>query len=284
VVIRANSMFEKFKKICEGKTSRQALTTGYTNMDEYMKFAKGYFSVVTGYPGSGKSEWVDAVLLNMALMHEWKILYFSPENNPLEEHMAKIAEKYVGKPIKEFSHKDNSDAINYIDRHFSWIDPETPDLETIFNLARSEKQANGLDCLVIDPWNAISHKRGMLREDEYLMDSLSKILVFARKQNILVIVIAHPKTIPPDKDGKLPKPKINDVSGGTMWWNKADYGVICHRPNRGEHKLEVYVQKIKQKWMGQLGVTEFDYDWRTGRFKPTYDKEFTLPTDITPPF
>ena len=119
---------------------------------------------------------------------------------------------------------------------------------------------------------------------EYLSEALSKVLGLARTQNLHIAIVAHPKTPQKDKDGNFPVPTLYDISDGAMWRNKADYGVVCHRPDMNKNLLEVYVQKIKQKWMGKLGMVSFDYDFRTGRFKGPDDQDFYLPHEIPPPF
>jgi len=267
-----------------GDGYRQALSTGFLNLDKYIKLAKGYLMINTGYPSSGKSEFLDAILINMALMHNWRVMYFSPENYPTEEHMAKLAEKYIGTNLRSMTPQEDSKALEFLQKHYSWMDMEDPYLEKIMCLAEEENADSGLDCLVIDPWNNVFHDRGHLREDEYLSECLGKVLRFARTKKILIAVVAHPKNPQKDKDGNYPTPDLYCISGGAMWRNKADYGLCYHRPNMGKHELEVMVQKIKQKWMGQVGSQLFDYDVRSGRFKAKDAAGFYLPTEVEPPF
>lgn len=284
MIIRPRQLKQKFQEIRYSSKSRLALSTGFPTLDPHFKLAKNYFMVVSGYPGSGKSEFVDAIMVNMALQHNWKTQFFSPENNPLEEHMAKIAEKFIGKQLRHFSADELGAAHDFIDQSFTWTDPDFPTIDLLFENALEVKNNTGLDALVWDPWNSIMHKRGQLREDEYLMEVLSRVLVFARKNNLLFIVIAHPKTLTHDKTKKMPIPGVNDVSGGVMWWNKADYAVVCHRPDRNRHIMDVYTQKVKQKWMGKEGVVQLDYDVLSGRYKCKDAPAFYLPTDIRDPF
>jgi hypothetical protein len=42
-------------------------STGWPSVDELMTIAEGRLSVVTGIPGSGKSEFIDAVAVNLAM-------------------------------------------------------------------------------------------------------------------------------------------------------------------------------------------------------------------------
>jgi twinkle protein len=53
--------------------------TGWPSIDKLYTVAPGQLTIITGWPGSGKSEWLDALLVN--LMHQgWYTSIFSPEN------------------------------------------------------------------------------------------------------------------------------------------------------------------------------------------------------------
>jgi len=58
----------------------------------------GEMSVVTGIPNSGKSEFADAVTVNLAHQYGWRFAVCSFENPPAE-HIAKLAEKHLGLPF-----------------------------------------------------------------------------------------------------------------------------------------------------------------------------------------
>lgn len=273
-----------FNAIRAGKSEHRVLCTGIAALDEYFKLAKRYMMVITGYPSSGKSEVWDAILLNMSIQHGWKNLLFSPENYPVEEHIVKHAARYIGKPVREFHDEDAARALDFLGRHFSWINMEFPQLDEVLATAKRVKEEKGLDSLTIDPWNGLAHNRGQLREDEYLMDVLTRLSVFARREDIFLCVIAHPKTPMPDKDGKYPDPNLYSISGGAMWRNKVDYGLVVHRPDLAKHEAEVRIGKVKQIWMGRVGCATIKYQPYNGRFKGAFDKEFLLPDEIPAPF
>lgn len=283
MIIKPSSRKSEFKKLKRGDTSKKGLSTGFESLDENLKLAKGYMAILTGYPGSGKSEWLDAVLINTTLMYDWKIVYYSPENHPIEQHMSKLSEKFIGKHITEMSMEDMDKSLDYMDNHFTWLYPENPELDMLISLAQEEKEANGLDCLVIDPWNAVTHHRnGMLHE--YLSEALSKLIRFARNNEVLICVVAHPTKPQRDKDGNIPIPDMYSISDGAMWFNKADYGIIVHRPDYSKNEMDVYVMKRKYKWMGSLGNASFDYNYRNGRFKCKNKELFSLPNEVEMPF
>ena len=54
----------------------------------------GELTIVTGLPNSGKSEWLDALAVNLAEKHQWKFALCSLENT-LVEHARKLMEKHI---------------------------------------------------------------------------------------------------------------------------------------------------------------------------------------------
>lgn len=290
MLIRPRDKAAEFGRLRIGGSERKGLSMGFSCFDGSIdipgniRLAKGYLSIFTGYPSSGKSEFVDAIMLNMALIHGWKTLYFSPENHPIEEHVAKLAEKFMNKPIYQFSKEDSRTAIEQLNQWFSWVDPEDPTLDSLIEGATAKLKEDGIDCMVIDPWNSVTHHRGGELVHEYLQVALTKLIRFSRKNNVHMAVVAHPKIPMKDKDGGYPTPDLYSISDGAMWRNKADYGCVVHRPDQGRNRVEIHWQKRKYKWMGTPGVREMDYDVKTGRFKPIDAPEFLLPTDIEAPF
>ncbi len=77
----------------------RGVRTGWAKLDSFYTVRPGELTVVTGIPSSGKSNWLDDLVVNLATHHEWRVAFFSPENLPTEQHMAAIAEKHIGKPF-----------------------------------------------------------------------------------------------------------------------------------------------------------------------------------------
>ena len=73
--------------------------TGWGQIDKLYTVRPGEFTAVTGIPSSGKSNFIDALAINLARLHGWNFALFSPENLPVEQHMAALVEKYAGKPF-----------------------------------------------------------------------------------------------------------------------------------------------------------------------------------------
>lgn len=290
MLVRPRDKAAEFGRLRKSGAVRKGLSMGFDCFDGpidkpgNIRLAKSYLSIFTGYPSSGKSEFVDAIMINMALIHGWKTLYFSPENHPIEEHMAKLSEKFIGKPIYKFEKQDTKKSLDFMNEFFAWLDPEDPSLDVLIALSLDKLREDGLDCLVIDPWNSVTHHRGQELVHEYLQVALTKLIRLSRRNNLHIAIVAHPKIPQVGKDGTYPTPDLYSISDGAMWRNKADYGCVVHRPDLSVNKVEIHWQKRKYKWMGTPGIREMHYDIPSGRFKPVDAEEFLLPTDVEAPF
>jgi len=140
-------------------------STGWQSLDELMTIRPGDLSVVTGIPGSGKSELLDAMMVNLAQRYGWRFGICSFENPP-GEHIAKLAEKYLGQPFWEGPAPRMSDAE--LQRTLDWLadrfyliraDDEAPTVDWILAAARGAVLRHGIRGLVIDPYNELEHRR-----------------------------------------------------------------------------------------------------------------------------
>lgn len=271
-VFSANDFRDAFMRMYEEGVPN-GLSTGWECVDKHWRVKAGQLVVVTGIPGHGKSEWVDALNINMAQDHSWRTALYSPENYPVELHMMKLAEKYIGKPLNPGPHErmtqaEAAKATDWLQSHFDWIMPEKPSLDEIMDKARALVFRKGIRCLVIDPWNEVEHSRPQgTTEAEYVSESLRRLRMFARKHELLVIVVAHPKLLEKKADGTYPVPTPYDISGGAMWRNKADNCIAVYAdPTDPNGAIEVHVQKVKFKLFGQVGMVPMRWDRVTGRY------------------
>jgi putative protein kinase ArgK-like GTPase of G3E family len=60
--------------------------------------APGEVTLVTGVPNSGKSEWLDALAVNLALQHGWRFAVCSMEKRP-RDHAQQLLEKIARRPL-----------------------------------------------------------------------------------------------------------------------------------------------------------------------------------------
>lgn len=255
--------------------------TGWPSLDAHYTVAPGQFTVVTGWPGSGKSEFLDALLVNLA--HQgWKFAVFSPENHPVELHLSKLMEKLAGKPFsngrtERLSEAELGEFIDDLEKSFSFIEQgdegsisakDVIEAATPF-LNQFTENPRGL---VIDPWNELEHWRpGNLSETEYVSQTLSMVRNWARKNKVHVWIVAHPQKVRRE-DGKLPVPRPDMISGSQHWWNKSDAAITVWRDfeNTESPDVKIYVQKVRFKHIGRPGVVDLRYDRITGRYSQTF--------------
>jgi twinkle protein len=246
----------------------------------HYRIARREMTIVTGYPSSGKSEFMDALLVELAMQENWKFAVFSPENFPHVIHYEKLLSKYNKMPFHaplgysgqpRMTKDDVARDINWVQDHFSMLKPDEDNinLDAILALAKTAKKTKGIDGLIIDPWNEISHTKPKDEsETDYIGRSLMTCRRFARNNDIALWVVAHPYKPTPKDDGSFPIPTPYSISGSAHWANKADN---CLAVYRTANDVEVYVQKIKFKMRGKIGMVKFEYDKVNGRYTEIND-------------
>lgn len=259
--------------------------TGWPSVDQHYTVLPGQFTLITGWPGSGKSEWLDAMLINLC-KQDWKIAMFSPENQPVELHLTKLLEKVVGKPFgrgptERMTKAEAEKGLALLDQWFGFIEPPTEDALTaqeVIEAAAPFLLKSAKRGLVIDPWNELEHWRpSNLSETEYISKTLSYIRNWARKTGVHVWIVAHPQKMRRE-NGELPVPKPDMVSGSQHWWNKADNAIAVWRDlsKPDSREVQIHVHKIRFKHVGRPGLVTLDYDRVTGRYfeQPEYVKAY----------
>lgn len=245
---------------------------GHDNFDKLCSFETQRLCVVTGIPGSGKSEFIDEMAERLNIRYGWRFAYFSPENAPLAYHASKLIEKFTGKKFGRttLSFLEYKQAKEHLEQDFSFILPENGyRLDAILERAKFLVRRRGIKSLVIDPYNRLENEQGTRNETQYVSEVLDKLQNFAQRHDVLVILMAHPTKLTKNKDGIYEAPTLYDISGSANFYNKADFGIVVHR-NKAEGTVEVNVPKVKFKHLGTGGTAIFKYNINNGRYTP-YD-------------
>lgn len=265
--------------------------TGWPSVDQLYTVQPGQVTVITGWPGSGKSEWLDALLVNLA-RKGWKHAVFSFENQPVALHLQKLAEKLSGKPFgqgptERMSRDEVKEFTDEIDQSFSLADAADGALTAKEVLAAAQPWLDQFQeskrGLVIDPWNELEHWRPTnISETEYVSATLSLVRRWARRNNVHVWIVAHPQKIRREKNGELPIPRPDMIAGSQHWWNKADVCLAVYRDIEAEGDspdVRLYVQKCRFKHIGRIGKAELRYSRVTGQYReiPRVVKTARLP-------
>jgi twinkle protein len=260
---------------------------GVESFDKLVTWELGRVATWTGIPGHGKSEIVDWICMLLNLRYGWKIGYFSPENYPIKWHYRKIAEKLFGKQFNSnnMTTNDFNMIFNYVENNYDFIYPEEDfTFENIMKKAEYLVKSKGIKIFVIDPYNKIEHKREKSEtETEYISRFLDAVTTFAKKNNVLLHLVAHPRKMPKNSNGTYEKPNLYDINGSANFYNKTDYGFSVYRYFDENPHVEIDVLKVKFKHLGDGGQSDFHYNHLNGRLEEinTFDNDFDNSSWVT---
>ena len=245
---------------------------GLDNFDDIFSTYTGQFITVTGIPSSGKSDFVDQMVMGYNLKHQWKTAFISPENKPTFLHVHKLMRKFGDwMPSKEDINGERWNRItSHINGNFYFVDMDSYSLEAVLKKGAELVKRKGIKCMVIDPFNKVRLRSGKdLSITDYTMEYLTAIENFCKKYDVLVIVVAHPTKMYKDASGKIEEPTMYNIKGGGEWYDASYHGLLVHRDYE-EKTTKVKVLKCKFQHLGQNGA-ECHFKWNhvSGRYIPT---------------
>ena len=256
------------------KGSGKGVSTGYASLDQIYTIATGQLSVVTGYPSSGKSNFVDQLMVNLARKNDWKFVVCSFENQP-ETHIVRLMEIYTG--MRFHDGRDRMDvttrdqAFTWVNDHFIFMDTngeEPSTLDSILERARVAVKRMGVRGMVIDPYNYIDMNRREVAETEAISNMLTKVRKFCMSHDVHCWFVAHPAKMTRSGNDQ-PRPDGMSISGSMAWWAKTDCGITVHRGDGAE--VEIAVWKCRYRWIGTAGETSLLYNKTAGVYTENLD-------------
>ena len=244
---------------------------GLKNFDKIFSTYTGQFITVTGIPSSGKSDFVDQMVVGYNVNYKWKTAFASPENAPTYLHAHKLMRKvWQDMPTPgDINTTQWNKVAEHINDNFFFIDMERYTLESVLKKGAELVKRKGIKCLVIDPFNKIRDVDCKTEDvNRYTMEYLTKIEVFAKKFDVLVFIVAHPTKMYRDKDGKLEEPNMYNIKGGGEWYDASYHGILVHR-NYEEKTVKAKVLKVKFQNLGENGAeAHFKWEHKSGCFIP----------------
>ena len=272
----AKHFFEDVDEIYE-KGVGSGVSTGYKNVDELYSIVEGQLTVVTGHPSSGKSEFIDQLMINLAEREGWKFAICSFENEP-KIHIAKLISKFLRLPFFDgktprMTKEEMEGGKQFVQSNFSFLYQADGTLSSVDSIIERLKIAvlrHGIRGAIIDPYNYIQKDKD-IAETEWVSDVLTRLRVFAQAHGIHLWFVAHPTKMMRDSNGDIPAPKGYDISGSAAWFAKADVGLTVHRPDPVHSAIsKIIVWKCRFSWAGKQGDTELSFDSPTSTYNLPY--------------
>jgi len=243
---------------------------GLREFDSIFSTYTGQFITVTGIPSSGKSDFVDQMCVGYNQLYGWKTAYASPENQPTFLHAHKLMRKiWGGMPSEaDINTEKWNNIADMCNSSFYHIDMEKYTLEHVLKKGAELVKRKGIKCLVIDPYNKVRSAKPSTDVNQYTLDYLEQIDVFAKKYDVLVIVVAHPTKMYKDGNGKIEEPTMYNIKGGGEWYDASYHGLLVHRDYDAQ-TVKVKVLKVKFQNLGENGA-EAHFKWQSdsGGYKP----------------
>ncbi len=251
---------------------------GWPSLDEFYTVKTSYWTIVTGVPHSGKSGFVDEIVVKLIdKPHNWKFAICSPENQPPEIHFMQLLEKVLAKPFlqgkNERMSKDELDyGMEFLNGRVFMALPERDGQQNLSMdavLGEFDRLRFQHGCLgyVIDPFNELLHiKPPDQSKTEYVGEWISLIRRFCRVNNVHTWVVAHPRKFDVRTDGHghgqdTPVVRPSDIEESRHWWGKGDNILSIWRSQvEATDDVAVHIQKVKPRYIGRQGVGILKFD------------------------
>jgi len=272
-VVTLNDITEELQEfIHEG--FKPGYQIGLDNFDSIFSTYTGQFITVTGVPSSGKSDFVDRMVVGYNLKYGWKTAFASPENKPTFLHAHKLIRK-IGNwmPSKADINSDKwNEVTEVVNDNFYFIENERYDLDAVLQKGAELVKRKGIKCLVIDPYNKIKmNGSANMSIPDATMEYLTRIEAFAKKHDVLVIVVAHPTKMYKKEDGTIDEPNMYNIKGGGEWYDASYHGLLVHR-DYNKKTVKVKVLKVKFQNLGEnQAEAHFKWDHISGNYIPVFD-------------
>jgi len=246
--------------------------TGMKGFEDNFKLRLGDFSVVTGIPSHGKSTFVNDLLARVVHKHGLKVCFASLEQHPTQDHLRNLRRWYKGMYPETNQHQ----ADEWINKYFTFIYPtdeqrmsDSLDIGWFMERAAASCVRHGSNIIVLDPWNELEHISGRDQSlTEYVGSSLRRLKGFAKTYNAHMMVVAHPAKMAKSNDGTYPRPGLYSISDSAHWANKADIGIIVHRPDSSSNITEIICAKSRYHDItGKPGKVDFRFNSHLNRYE-----------------
>jgi len=244
---------------------------GLSNFDKIFSTYTGQFITVTGIPSSGKSDFVDQMVVGYNTLYGWKTAYASPENQPVYLHAHKLMRKtWQDMPSPgDIGGNKWKEVADHVNDNYFFIDMDKYSLEAVLRKGAELVKRKGIKCLVLDPFNKIRDTDAASDDvNRYTMDYLAKIEAFCKKYDVLTFIVAHPTKMYKGQDGKIEEPTMYNIKGGGEWYDASYHGLLVHRDYDAK-TTKVKVLKVKFQNLGENGAESyFTWEPRSGSFIP----------------
>ena len=122
----------------------------------------------------------------------------------------------------------------------------------------------GIDIFVVDAFNKVLLPKGNKLEE--INNVLTKLTHFARANNVIIFLVAHPTKMKKNDAGIYEIPTLYDVSGSSDFRNQVHCGYTIYRYFDDNPRTTFVNLKTKYSFQGDIGASvDFIYSSVNGR-------------------
>lgn len=240
-----------------------AIPTGYSYLDNKIRgLILGEVTILSGLNGSGKSSWLNSVMLNV-MNRGFKVACFSGELTDFNV-MKWLAQSAAG---KNYVHKiEGSDyAYEVDDRVYDKVTDWLCDKFYLFNnnygnkfeqvISDLEEVAKkGVHLIVLDNLMSISINGISGDRNEQQKQFILEVVEFAKKKNVHVVVVCHPRK----ESGSQTLLRKESIAGSSDLSNAVQNVAIVHRCGEDfcKRASEFFGKEKAEKYMEYSNVVE----------------------------
>lgn len=233
------------------------LTTGWDELDEYMRLKENSLNFGLGYDGVGKSVMMLSLAMASNIIHDWKWGMIMPENRTAMSRR-RLVECMTGRSVDSFNNEGKlfQEYLKKVRDNFKIISNKKHyALSDVLEMGKRLYEYYGIKALLIDPYNFFKVSGNAYSHNN---DILSEMRVFA-EQYCSIYVMAHPSSNAPrtnkDKEGFLQPPSKYDIQGGADFPYRVDDFFIFHRLNNHpdpeiRRSMQIIMEKVKEEETG----------------------------------
>lgn len=250
----------------------KGMLTGLSHFDNIFSAEFGQYTLITGVPQSGKSEWLDEIVVRYNLKNNTKVGYVSIENEPFVFHYDKIARKIFGRKINpnDINTEELTEVKEYISNNIYHVHfKKRYLLEEVLQKFRELVKRKGVRILVIDPFNKVKLKNHIQNITDFTNEYHTQLDAFVKETNSHLFLVAHPtKTVQAEgSDDSFKMPNAYDIKGGGEHYDMS-YNIIG--VNRVYEQKIVHIKTLKVKFahLGeQMKSVFYGYNTINGRYE-----------------
>jgi twinkle protein len=250
----------------------KGMLTGMKLFDDIYSAELGQYTLVTGVPQSGKSEWLDMIVCLYNLNTENKVGFVSIENEPFIFHYDKIAQKLFGRrptpndigsepliQVKDYIN-DNYFHVHFEKRYY---------LEEVLAKFKELSRRKGCRIFVIDPFNKVKLKNNITSITDFTNEYHTQLDAFVKETNSHLFLVAHPNKTE-DAEGSestFKMPNAYHIKGGGEHFDMS-YNILGVNRIYEQKIVQVKTLKVKFKHLGEQQKSVFyGYNTVNGRYE-----------------